>query len=214
MATSNTRDPEPVPGARSWSRPAPPVTSATWPADVTDRAAVERAVAQTERALGPVDLLVNNAAVITPLGAPWEVDPDAWWRTVEVNVRGPFLCARAVLPGMLARRRGRVVNVISNAVNGVHAHASAYAASKSALAHFTRSLAAAAGPHGVAAFAVDPGSMTPETGMQRVLRDSAAGPRYYPGFQHFHAEGKGVPPARSAALIVALLVFGQDVPTI
>jgi NAD(P)-dependent dehydrogenase (short-subunit alcohol dehydrogenase family) len=160
-----------------------------------------------------VDVLVNNAAVITPLGPPWEVDPDAWWRTVEVNLRGPFLCARAVLPGMRARGRGRVVNVISGAINHAHPFASAYAVSKSALAHFTRSLAAAAGADGVRAFAVDPGSMTPETGMQRVLRDSAAGQRYFPRFQDFHAEGRGVPPSRSAQLIVALAAGTADVLT-
>ena len=58
------------------------------PVDVTDRVAVEQAVAQTERALGPITLLVNNAAVATPVGPAWEVDPDSWWRTVEVNLRG------------------------------------------------------------------------------------------------------------------------------
>jgi NAD(P)-dependent dehydrogenase (short-subunit alcohol dehydrogenase family) len=151
-------------------------------------------VADTEREVGPVDLLVNSAATITPAGPPWEVDPDEWWRSVEINLRGPLLCARAVLPGMLARRRGRVVNVISNAVNGAHPYASAYAASKSALAHFTRSLAAAAEAHGVRAFAVDPGTMTTETGMQRILRDSREGQRYYPGFQRHHAEVRQASP--------------------
>src|SRR5690242_6020569 len=57
--------------------------------DVTDRAAVEKAVARTEAELGSLTLLVNNAAVATPVGPAWEVDPDAWWRTIEVNLRGP-----------------------------------------------------------------------------------------------------------------------------
>ena len=84
-------------------------------ADVTDAAAVDAAVQQAERSLGPVDLLVNNAAQLRALGEVWQVDPEEWWRDVEVNLRGPFLCARAVLPGMLARQRGRIVNVTSGA---------------------------------------------------------------------------------------------------
>jgi NAD(P)-dependent dehydrogenase (short-subunit alcohol dehydrogenase family) len=63
---------------------------------------VARAVAEVEGRLGPVDVLVNNAARFAALGTLWEVDPDDWWREVEVNLRGPLLCARAVLPGMLA----------------------------------------------------------------------------------------------------------------
>ena len=62
--------------------------------DVTDRHAVERMVREVEDKLGPVDLLINNAAVVSPLGAISEVDPEAWWRTQEINVRGPMLCAR------------------------------------------------------------------------------------------------------------------------
>ena len=56
-----------------------------------------------ERAFGPVTLLVNNAGVLQPIGLAWEVDPDDWWRCIEVNLRGPYLWTRAVLPGMLAR---------------------------------------------------------------------------------------------------------------
>ena len=185
----------------------------SWTAEVTDRAAIEALVARTEREVGPVNLLVNNAAVITPAGPPWEVDPEEWWRTFEINVRGPFLCSRAVLPGMLARERGRIVNVISNAVNHAHPNGSAYANSKSALAHFTRSLGMAVAERGVSIFAVDPGSMTTETGMQRFLQDSEAGKRYYPGVQRFHAEGRGVPPERSARLIATLASGAADALT-
>jgi NAD(P)-dependent dehydrogenase (short-subunit alcohol dehydrogenase family) len=60
-------------------------------------------VSTAESRLGPLDILVNNAGVMGPVGYDWNVDPEDWWRTFEVNMRGPFLCARAVLPGMLAR---------------------------------------------------------------------------------------------------------------
>src|SRR5690242_21076559 len=83
--------------------------------DVSRRADVEGWVAETERELGPIDLLVNNAGTS---GAPepfWEHEPEGWWHVFEVNVLGPFLCCRAVLPGMTARGRGRIVNVSSGA---------------------------------------------------------------------------------------------------
>ena len=84
-------------------------------ADVTDRAAIERVVYETEQRLGAVDVLVNNAAVAETAGPISNIDPDAWWREVEVNLRGPFLCARAVLPGMLAHEQGRIINVVIGA---------------------------------------------------------------------------------------------------
>ena len=79
-------------------------------ADVTDRFAAELFVAETERLLGKVDLLVNNAGVAGPIGPLWENEPDERRRSFGVNVEGPFLYARAVLPGMVARGRGHVIN--------------------------------------------------------------------------------------------------------
>src|SRR4051812_42241055 len=79
--------------------------------DVTDAPTVERVVAE----IGPVDLLVNNAGTAGTGGASWTKDAAAWWRVVEVNLLGPFLCSRAVLPGMVERGEGRIVNVSSNA---------------------------------------------------------------------------------------------------
>src|SRR5215203_212272 len=78
-------------------------------ADVTDSLALQRAVAEIEAAYGAVDLLVNNAAIVGKTGPSWEVDPDIWWRCQEINLRGPCLCARAVVPGMVTRKRGRVI---------------------------------------------------------------------------------------------------------
>src|SRR4051812_45591159 len=81
------------------------------PAGVSDPESVGRMVREVERALEPVDLLVNNAGVSGPLGPIDETDADEWWRCQEANLRGPLLCARAALPGMVARRLGRIVNI-------------------------------------------------------------------------------------------------------
>ena len=120
--------------------------------------------------MGPVELLVNNAAVATPVGPAWEVDPDAWWRTVEVNLRGPFLCARAVLPGMLRRRSGRIVNIVAVAAFNTAPFMSAYGGSKAALISFTDDLAAETREHGISVFAIRPGLV--QTRMQDELMAS------------------------------------------
>ena len=87
-------------------------TLAMW-CDVTHRQEVEGMVAEIEGAIGPVDLLVNNAGQFGPAGPFAATDPDEWWQALEVNLRGPLYCARAVLPGMLTRGHGRIVNVSS-----------------------------------------------------------------------------------------------------
>ena len=81
--------------------------------DVTDRQQVESMVAPAEDAIGPVDLLVNNVGRFGPVGPLAATDPDNWWQTLEVNLREPLYWTRAVLPGMLTRRHGRIVNVSS-----------------------------------------------------------------------------------------------------
>ena len=77
-----------------------------YPVDVTDLVAVEKAVAAVGAELGPVSIVINNAAMFAAIGPIWEVDPLAWWRDIEVNLRGIFNVCRAVLPGMIARKRG------------------------------------------------------------------------------------------------------------
>lgn len=82
-------------------------------ADVSDPASVAPMIDRVGWELGPVDLLVNNAAVAAPIGPLREADPAEWWRAVEINLRGSFLCAHAALPARLERRRGRIVFLTS-----------------------------------------------------------------------------------------------------
>src|SRR5262249_24069330 len=116
--------------------------------DVTDPGAVDEIAARVLAELGPVDLLVNNAASAAAIGPVWEVDPREWWRDVEVNLRGPFLFCRAILPGMIARRSGRIVNLSSYVANGPASYMSSYAYSKAALLRLTDTLAAETRQHG------------------------------------------------------------------
>jgi len=104
--------------------------------DVTDTASVGRAVAAVTDALGPVDLLVNNAGVRDQRAVPWEADPADWWRTIEVNVRGPYLMTHALWPH-LAASGGRVVNLSSGAAYRNSDVATAYNVGKGALARIT-----------------------------------------------------------------------------
>jgi NADP-dependent 3-hydroxy acid dehydrogenase YdfG len=81
--------------------------------DVSDAADVEGWIGETASALGPIDVLVNNAGVAGDAEPLAEADPAAWWRVFEINVLGTMLCCRAVLPQMLARSGGRIVNLSS-----------------------------------------------------------------------------------------------------
>lgn len=133
-------------------------------ADVSHRDDVERMVHDVERELGPIDLLVNNAGMAAwEENAGWKVDPEDWWRVFEVNVRGPYLCCRAVIPGMLERRRGRIVNVGSGAGHlPAFRTSTAYGASKAALHRFGEILAQQLEPYDVRVFTISPGLVRTE----------------------------------------------------
>lgn len=133
--------------------------------DVSRREDVERWVAAVESELGPVALLVNNAGISGGQQPAWEHEPADWWHVFEVNVLGAFLCAHAVLPGMIARRSGRIVNVSSGAAHlpvGGAALGSAYGPSKAALSRLSETLEAQTAPHGVHVFHISPGLVRSE----------------------------------------------------
>ncbi len=137
-------------------------TAGAFPADVSDPEAVERLVRDVTSRLGPVDLLVNNAGLPGPPGRDWEHDPDRWWYVIQVNVRGPYLLSRAVLPGMIERGRGRIVNVLGSSSYLASPYSSAYTTSKAALYSMTRSLAAATREYGISVFNYGPGLVRTE----------------------------------------------------
>ena len=170
--------------------------------DVTDDVAVGRSFAAVAAALGPVDLLVNNAGALGPLGPFAENDLGEWWRAVEVNLRGQALCAQAALPGMLARRRGRIVNVASGGGTRMIPNFSAYVVGKTALVRWSECLAAELKPHGLAVFAMGPGTV--RTAMSEHSLNSAEGRRWLPWFRSIFDSGQDLPPERPAALLLQL----------
>ncbi|GAB4069047.1 SDR family oxidoreductase [Ancylobacter sonchi] len=126
--------------------------------DVADHAAVDAAVAQVRATFGPVDIAVNNAA-ITAVGKVVDIDAAAWKRVFAINTDSVFHVAKAVLPDMIERRAGRIVNIASWFGKIGKPSYGAYSASKAAVIAFTQSLAAEVAPLGVNVNAVCPGSI-------------------------------------------------------
>ena len=109
--------------------------------DVTSESDIEQALAQTEKTLGPIDILVNNAGITGKAGKTWELTRADWDSVLAVNVVGPFLWCKAVVPGMLARKYGRIVNIGSIAGKEGNPTLGPYSASKAAVICFTKALA-------------------------------------------------------------------------
>jgi 3-oxoacyl-[acyl-carrier protein] reductase len=163
--------------------------------DVSDASDVERWIEATERELGPIELLVCNAG-ISGSGMPFLAeDPGEWWHVFEVNVRGAYLCCRAVAPRMAERGRGRIVNIGSGGsylpiTNPTVALGTSYGASKAALGRFTETLAAALGALGIHVFLISPGLV--RTDMTERFGDDApwTPPELAPKLVHVLASGR------------------------
>jgi NAD(P)-dependent dehydrogenase (short-subunit alcohol dehydrogenase family) len=110
------------------------------PVDVTKLADVERARDDTAKALGGIDILVNNAGIAGPTMKMWDVKPEEWTRTINVNVDSQFYCCRAIVPLMIAQNYGRIVNVASIAGKEGNPNAAAYSVSKAGVIALTKSL--------------------------------------------------------------------------
>lgn len=125
--------------------------------DVTDSEEVTRVMSAITSEYGSIDLLVNNAGIGGGGLYPWEVDVEDWWRILEVNLRGAFLCSHAALKTMTKNKKGRIINIGSNI--GLHPSAlgSAYSVSKAALLHLSGCIAEAGQDYGVSSFTISPG---------------------------------------------------------
>lgn len=137
--------------------------------DLADGGSLEAAVARVAARHGPVGILVNNAGVTT-LGSILDTPPEEWDRVFAVNVKAAYLLIRAVLPGMMARRAGAVVNIASDQAFIGRRNSAAYGASKGAIAQLTRSAALDWAPYNIRFNCIAPGS-TDTAMLRRVIQD-------------------------------------------
>jgi 2-dehydro-3-deoxy-L-rhamnonate dehydrogenase (NAD+) len=138
--------------------------------DVTDADAVQSAADLTEQAIGAVDILVASAGITGPNTRVWEYPVDAWRKVIDVNLNGVFNCCRAIIPLMIRRAYGRVVNIASVAGKEGNPNASAYSSSKAGVIALTKSLGKELAEHNIAVNCITPSAartrifeqMTPE----------------------------------------------------
>ncbi len=142
--------------------------------DLQDGARLEAALASCEAALGPCEVLVNNAGIVE-IAEVTATSRESWERVVAVNLTAPFVACRAVLPGMLARGRGRIVNISSISATMGTPKLASYCASKWGLVGFTKALSEEVKGRGVLVASVLPGSTDTE-----MLRRSGFSPAMAP----------------------------------
>ncbi len=172
------------------------------PTDVTDLVQVERMVARTLEVFGQIDVLFNNAGSFDALGPVWEVDPEVWWHDVTVNLRGPMLCCRAVLPQMLKRGGGILINMGGgNQIAG----GTGYSCSKVGLTRFTELLAKELKREGAAVLVFQMGPGFVHTPMTDIQIQTAEGQKWLPSSKEAVEQGKDRPPEDCARAAVRLI---------
>ena len=173
-----------------------------WPADVTDPAGMARVINEVERELGPIDVLINNAGAIGPIGPMADVAHEDWWRCVEINLRGTAIGMQIVLPRMCSRGRGRVINVVSGGATTANTYFSAYVAAKTAVVRLTECAASEVAPYGVKLFSLEPGTVA--TDMSGYSVESVDGRRWIPWFKRIFTEGLAASEERVAERAIAI----------
>ena len=145
-------------------------TAALAVADVADRTAVNLAVAKIQQELGPIDILINNAGIGT-FAKFLDMEPDAWEHIIQVNLMGTYYVTRAVLPGMIARQAGDIINISSTAGLRASAGASAYSASKFAVMGLTEALMQEVRKHNIRVSALAPSTVATDLALSNNLTD-------------------------------------------
>ncbi|NUQ02077.1 MAG: SDR family oxidoreductase [Armatimonadetes bacterium] len=176
------------------------------PGDVTDAVQTRQLAATTLERWGRIDALVNNAGSFYCLGPVAEVDPEAWWWDVTVNLKGSFLGAQAVLPAMLQQGSGCILNLTGGGAGNPLPYGSGYASSKCALFRLTECLAAEVREQGVRVFLMSPGFVRSRLTEYHVY--SEEGRRYLPTMQNSFEEGRDQPPDIAAERAIRLIADG------
>jgi NAD(P)-dependent dehydrogenase (short-subunit alcohol dehydrogenase family) len=124
--------------------------------DVSDLAAVEKTRDETLKAFGKIDILVNNAGIAGVNATVWDTDLEEWRKVMRINLDGPFICCKAVVPQMIRQKYGRIVNIASIAGKEGNPNAAHYSASKAGLIALTKSLGKELAQHDILVNAVTP----------------------------------------------------------
>jgi 3-oxoacyl-[acyl-carrier protein] reductase len=188
-------------------------TAVAFSADLTDLTGLAALVADVESTLGPVDILINNAAAIAPIGPTAGIPTTAWSDALTLNVISPVTLTSAVLPGMISRGWGRVVNISSGVVGRPHTivGGNVYVAGKAALEAHTVNLAAELADTGVTVNAYRPGRI--DTEMQTYVREQDAavvGGGLVERFRASKADGELLTPEETAQVLLRRLAGEPD----
>ena len=158
------------------------------PLDVRDRAAVFRAVEELPPEFAEISILVNNAGLAVGLGPAQDVDLDDWEAMVDTNIKGLLYCSRAVLPGMVARDHGHIINLGSVAGTYPYPGGNVYGASKAFVRHFSLELRADLLGHNVRVTSIEPGLAETEFSLVRFKGDAEKAKAVYSGVQSITPE--------------------------
>ena len=144
------------------------------PCDVSRHAEIEAAVNATAQTFGGLDILINNAGVVDPIGDLADADPEAWARAIDINLKGVMYGMRAALPGMIAQGHGTIINISSGAAHGPVEGWTAYCSSKAGAYMLTRGADLENRDKGVRIMGLSPGTVA--TQMQRTIKASGVNP--------------------------------------
>ncbi len=144
------------------------------PCDVSRYAEVQTAIAKTVETFGQLDVLINNAGVVTPIGHLQDTDPEAWAKTIDINLKGVMHGMHSAMPGMIAQGGGTIINISSGAAHGPVEGWTAYCSSKAAVYMLTRAADKESREKGIRVLGLSPGTVATE--MQREIKESGINP--------------------------------------
>jgi 3-oxoacyl-[acyl-carrier protein] reductase len=180
-------------------------------ADVSTPRDIERVVDRAIKNFGKIDILMNNAAIIGPVSPLFMIDQEEWDEVMDINLRGPYLLAKAVIPYMIKQSSGKIINVTSGLGEIVMPPFAAYSVTKAGLIHLTKIMAEELEYHNIQVNGLDPGVM--DTKMQEEIRNlgpEILGEEIYYEFLSMEEKGVLKPPEKVARLAVFLASGESD----
>jgi NAD(P)-dependent dehydrogenase (short-subunit alcohol dehydrogenase family) len=177
------------------------------PADVSKEGDVNQLVEKTLDTFGQIDILVNAAGVYGPIGPLWEVDAEKWTQAIQINLGGTFLCCHAVLPHMIERRQGKIVNFSGGGATSPLPRFTAYGVSKTAIVRLTETMADEVKEYDIQINAIAPGAV--DTSIQdRVFEAGEQAGPLLDQMRRMRETGEGGVPRELAAELVLFLASG------